>query len=422
MAGMTIPIAPAKSAAALPASTWGVWTSAPHRVLFLPGAVQLVAAIALMAVEIGGRSLALWPVPAWTLPPAWAHGYLLVFGLFPWFIFGFAMTAVPNWTGGRIARRAWLATGLPMIAGVALFHAGLFLSPTLAVAGGFLQVAGWLAGTAALARIALPGPSRDVQAVSIVALLAGGAVLAALYLVALARTDADTVERVAAAGVWLFLLPVFLVVSHRLVPFFSSRVLQGYALYRPAFSLPFLAAACLLHFVLEASGAPQWTWLADAPMAAWVGWLAWRWGLARSFRARLLAMLHVALAVLSAALAFHAIASLAALAGHPGLFGRGPMHLLAVGYFAAMTLGMVSRVSLGHSGRALEADGLTWYGFLAVIGVGGVRALADLAPLAGAPRAWLLAAAAAAWIAVTGAWAARFVPIYLAPRPDGRPG
>jgi uncharacterized protein involved in response to NO len=157
-------------------------------------------------------------------------------------------------------------------------------------------------------------------------------------------------------------------------------------------------------------------------MAAWVGWLAWKWGLTQSFRARLLAMLHVSLVVLSVALAFHAVASMATLAGMPGLFGLGPMHLLGVGYFAAMTLGMVSRVSLGHSGRALEADRLTWYGFLAIIGAGAIRALADFLPLAGIPRTVLLAVSALAWTAVVLAWAARFIPMYLAPRPDGRGG
>ncbi len=50
----------------------------------------------------------------------------------------------------------------------------------------------------------------------------------------------------------------------------------------------------------------------------------------------------------------------------------------AIGYFAAMTVAMVTRVSLGHSGRALEADRLSWFGFLGLIATGAVRALADL--------------------------------------------
>ena len=89
---------------------------------------------------------------------------------------------------------------------------------------------------------------------------------------------------------------------------------------------------------------------------------------------------------------------------------------------AAMTFGMVSRVSLGHSGRALEADSMTWYGFLALIAVGVARAVADFAPLGGTARSALLGLAALAWIAVVAGWAGRFVPIYLAPRSDGREG
>ena len=419
---MTIPISQGGSGPAGRRSRWAVWTCAPHRVLFLPGVLQLVAAMLFMAWDIGGRNLGLWAVPAWPVPPAWAHAWLMLYGLFPWFIFGFGLTAVPNWTGVRPRRAEWLAAGLPMIAGLVLFYAGLFGSRAVLVAGGLVHLAGWLAGTVALTRIVFTAEARDPQGVAIVVLLYVGAIGSGGSILAIALLQADWLALARDAGLWLFLLPVFLVVNHRMIPFFSSRVLSGYALYRPAFSLPFLGAACTAHYLLEGASLGEWTWVADAPMAAWVGWLALKWGLTQSLRARLLAMLHISLSVLAVALAFSAVASLAALAGHPGLFGRGPMHLLTVGYLAAMTFGMVSRVSLGHSGRALEADSMTWYGFLALIAVGVARAAADFAPLGGTARSALLGLAALAWIAVVAGWAARFVPVYLAPRSDGREG
>ena len=409
-------------APAPPASTWTTWTSAPHRVFFLPGAVQLVVSLAFMLWEVAGRSLGLVAPPPWVVPPAWAHAWQLVFATFPWFIFGFGMTAVPNWTGVRVERAEWVRAGLPMIAGVVVTTAGFLLSTTVIAIGGLLHVAGWLSGAVAVLRIVRESPNRDPQAIAVATLLFTGVAAESTFLFASVTFHAEVVRIAGLAGLWLFLLPVFLVVSHRLIPFFSSRVLADYAAYRPAFSMPFLAAGCALHFALEATGLAGWTWIADLPMAAWTGWLAWKWGLAGSFRAKLLAMLHVSLMVLAAAFLLHALASLAALAGQPALFGRGPLHLLSIGYFAAMTLGMVSRVSLGHSGRALEADPGTWYGFLAIIGVGVLRALADLSFMPGEARAWLLAIAAVAWVAVLGRWALRFVPIYLVPRPDGRPG
>jgi uncharacterized protein involved in response to NO len=311
---------------------------------------------------------------------------------------------------------------MPMIAGLSLFSAGLFVSSALVLAGGVLHLAGWFIAAFAIGRVVHAGRWRDPYAAGLVILLASGFACAALFLAGLHLGEGRWIEVAQGAGLWLFLLPVFLLVSHRLIPFFSSRVIDRYGVYKPSFSLPLLLVLCAAHFALEASGLFAWTWLADLPMAAWTGWLAIRWGLVQSFRAKLLAMLHVSLAMLSLGLGLHALASIAALGAHAALFGRGPLHLLAIAYFSAMAIGMVSRVSLGHSGRALEADRVTWYGFLVVIAVGLVRALADFEPLAGAPRAWLIVLCAVAWIAVTGAWAARVVPIYLAPRKDGRPG
>jgi uncharacterized protein involved in response to NO len=192
--------------------------------------------------------------------------------------------------------------------------------------------------------------------------------------------------------------------------------------FRPEWSMPFLVGAAVLHFALELAGARAWLWVADAPMAAWVATLAVKWGLAGSFRARLLVMLHLALVALAVALGLYALDSLATAAGHAGAIGLAPLHALTIGYFAATTVAMVSRVSLGHSGRALEADALTWWAFLGVLATAGVRVVADLWFVPPALRLWLSVAAALLWLAVFVPWAARYLPIYLRPRADGRPG
>lgn len=224
------------------------------------------------------------------------------------------------------------------------------------------------------------------------------------------------------AGVWLFLVPLFLTIEHRLVPFFSSRIIEGYAVFRPQWSLPLLMAAAAVHFALELAGARAWLWLVDAPMAAWVAFLAVKWGLKGSFRARLLVMLHLTLVAGAVALALYALDSLATAAGYAGALGLAPLHALTIGYFAATTVAMVSRVSLGHSGRALAADPLTWWAFLGMLATAGMRTVADLWFMPPALRLWLSVAAAVLWFAVFLAWATRYVPLYLRPRADGRPG
>jgi uncharacterized protein involved in response to NO len=85
-----------------------------------------------------------------------------------------------------------------------------------------------------------------------------------------------------------------------------------------------------------------------------------------------------------------------------------------------MLLAMASRVSLGHSGRPLKADGLTWVLFWLVQASALARMLPDLAAGLGLP--WLYYLAALLWLAAFGAWAWRYAPMYWRPRVDSKPG
>jgi len=396
--------------------------NAPHRFFFLLGVLQAVTVMLWWLADLGGRYAGLYTPIVWSVPPPWAHAFLMTYTVFPFFVFGFLMTAMPNWTGEAMPRRGHLYAGLPMAAGLVLVYVGLATDARIVLVGVASLVGGWLIGTAMLAGMVAANHGRDRFALLLTAIVLVGGLSAAAFGVWLATGEPAFAAVSRHAGVWLFLVPLFLTVEHRLVPFFSSRVIEGYVVFRPHWSLPLLIGAATVHFTLELVAARQWLWLADAPMAAWVGTLALKWGLKGSFRARLVVMLHLALVALAFALALYALASLAAAAGYVAPLGLAPLHTLTIGYFAATTVAMVSRVSLGHSGRALEADALTWWAFLGVLATAGVRAAADLWVVPPAPRLWLSVAAAVLWLAVFIPWAARYVPIYLAPRADGRPG
>lgn len=392
-------------------------TSEPHRLMFFCGALQGVAAFGWWFCDVASRYLGAHAPPAWSVPPMWAHAWLLLYGLFPFFIFGFLMTAGPNWLDApKPSRSAYIPAALAMMGGIMLFFAGLLTSRGVAAAGLWLHFAGVLWGLTALVRLVTRYWNPNARyAFVLFTFLTLGAAGSALFAIAVSSDHYDYASQTLRAGVWSYLLPIFVGVSTRMVPFFSSRILGPSADYRPGWARPFLMISVIVHGVLELNGADQVLWLVDLPLAAVIAHLAWRWGLGRSRDVRLLAVLHVSLAVLACAFLLYGVLSLGVAVGRAASVGLAPLHLLAIGYFTAMTIAMVSRVSLGHSGRLLEADPWTWSCYLGILLAAVLRASSAFA-MGTATGGILMGAASIVALTAFAAWAWRYVPLYLKPR------
>jgi uncharacterized protein involved in response to NO len=178
---------------------------------------------------------------------------------------------------------------------------------------------------------------------------------------------------------------------------------------------------------LDLAPARQIAWLTVVtvgPAAAALAALALRWGLLQSLRGpslRLLAMLHLgfvwaALALLLAA----ADAALVLWTEAPALrLGLAPLHALTMGFLGGLLFAMATRVICGHGGLPVVADRVAWTLFWVLQAAVVLRLVASVWP---AYAAALSAAAAVAWGGVWVAWAARYLPVLMQPRRDGRPG
>ena len=166
---------------------------------------------------------------------------------------------------------------------------------------------------------------------------------------------------------------------------------------------------------------PAWT-LAHGTLQLAVGgvlvWLACVWGLVQSLKNKLLAMLHIGFVWLGLAYLLGGLSQWLAWGYGVGTLGLGALHALTMGCLGSLMLAMVTRVSCGHSGRALVADDLVWGLFWALQVAAGLRLIAAVQ---GAPAA-LTPLAALAWAAVVTAWALRYGNWYGRPRADGKPG
>ena len=179
-----------------------------------------------------------------------------------------------------------------------------------------------------------------------------------------------------------------------------------------------MVGGAYLHGLLEYFSATRWLWLVDGQMA-FIGFtMVWRWGLLQSLRNRLLAMLHLSFVWLAIGYTLSFVQSIAAHAGL-AVLGLGPMHAVSIGFLASIAIAMVTRVTCGHSGRTLAADGVTWSLFLVFQSAAVARVAAEVFP---AYYADFIAFASVIWFACFGVWVWRNAPIYLSPRADGVAG
>jgi uncharacterized protein involved in response to NO len=223
------------------------------------------------------------------------------------------------------------------------------------------------------------------------------------------------------AALWGFLLPVFFAVCHRMVPFFSQGVVMGYVPWRPTWILAAVVGLAWLRLLLGTAGVLNALVVVDVALFVLTAWCAVRWTSFRAGGNPLLWTLYAGYAWLPMAMLLQTLRDGAFVAGGEWALGRAPIHALGMGFFGGLLIAMVTRVTMGHSGRRLAMDRVAFACFLAVQAAAVARVLSEVtaAPLA---IQWLLLGSIALWLAAFAVWGMRHAVIYLTPRIDGRPG
>lgn len=387
--------------------------AAPHRLAFAAGtSVLMLAATWWAALLMAGD--AGWAAPA-GLPGATVHALLMGFGFLPLFFTGFLFTAGPRWLGvpAPDARRLRgpvqaQAAGAILLLGAA-FARDPLLGRVLGAIGMAAIAAGW--GRSVLGFGRLIARSREPDRLHATLVWVAGAFGAALMAIAagsLAAGRPDLVHDTVRVALFAFVGVVCVAVAHRMLPLLDVG--------RPGALLATFVGVMAFEGWVRWAPMPA-TLQAAVEGAAGVGVLALvlRGGILRGLRHRLPAMLHLGFAWLGAALLLAAASHALEAAGRPGL-GLAPLHAYTMGFVGSLLLAMVTRVSAGHSGRAVAADTLAWSAFWVLQGAAIGRIMAEVA---GWPT---LSAAALLWAAALLPWGARHLGWYGRPRIDGRPG
>ncbi len=323
------------------------------------------------------------------LPPMVWHAHEMIFGFAFASVAGFLLTAIPNWTG-RLPLR-----GTPLAALAALWAAGrvaMLLSAKIgALPAALIDLAFPVALIAVVTReIVAGGNWRNLPMVAALSLLAAGSLLVHLHALGISYT-AEIGNRLGIATLSMLIA----LVGGRIVPSFTRNWL---ARVRPKSALPtqgfrFDIAALAITFAALAA----WVAAPDSEATRWLALAAGivlavrlsRWCGLATLREPLLFVLHAGYGWLSFGLLLLGLNGF-----FPVLPASAALHALTVGAVGTMTLAVMTRATLGHSGQPLVAGPGTVAIYLLVT----LSALLRLGvPLAGSSGTALTWAAGAAW-------------------------
>lgn len=391
--------------------------AAPHRLPFLTGSLGLGSAAtwwltALVQIHAGSTTEI-----ASVMPAALLHGPAMIFLGFTPFIFGFLLTVAPRWMGyPDIVWQRYGLVGVVVALGVICAQIGLWTAqPPPLLAGLVILGGGWGLGLLFLVHLLLVNRRDDKppcwHAVSAIAALALG-LLALLYTFSfLITTDLRLLRWANLLAINGFLLPVFLTVAHRMVPFFARMAVTDYRPWRPDWLLAAIWVLLGLRALGEGYGQDTALAFGSAGLALMTTVMAFKWWPRNPAPGLLKVLLW---GFLWAPVGF----ALSALDASGWALGRAPLHALLIGFAGSMLVAMVTRVTQGHSGRPLAMFGLAWAAFAGIQLAAVLRIWAALR----AEDAPILLLAAGAFLLGLAPWLARNALVYSRPRTDARPG
>jgi uncharacterized protein involved in response to NO len=338
---------------------------------------------------------------------AW-HAHEMLYGYAIAVIAGFLLTAVPNWSGQPTP------SGRPLALLLMLWLSARLLLPfvPLWLAAGldllFLPTLAWV-----LRRSLRGGNNRRNDFIPRLLLA-----LASLNLVFyLAQTGWLNINPLRPLEATLGLITVLeVIIAGRVLPMFTRNAVPQVRQQRFEWLERWIALSTLV--VMMANLLPLTGWLlapangllALAHLKRWLGWdplACWRKPLLWVLHAGYLCVVLGLLLAAGAALGW-----LSWVAVH---------HMFAVGALGCLTLGMITRTALGHSGRPLETSNYEALAYAAMLLACCSRVLPLLVPLAGSYFSWMWLAGFF-WCTAFILYLLRYVPILIKARVDGKPG
>lgn len=375
--------------------------SGGYRVFFPLGALAAVSLLSYWILLVTG---VVDYLPSHFSPASW-HQHEMIFGMVIAIIIGFLYTAVPNWTGRPTPTGLPLAAlGLIWLLGrVTVFYgAELPLWLPLIIDGLFLPLA-------TIGIIAALVGSKNKRNYFLPVVLTVFSILNIISHLAVNGWIDFEERRVLLAAV-LFVVFLMNVIGGRIIPNFTKGKYGHIEMTTPAVLLPLSALsifALAMSFLVDAGQMIIGSIAAVAGLTTLLRSLSWKgWKVAHD---PLLFILHLGYFWIPIGFLLIAYSSFTDLfpVSHA-------MHAFTIGAIGSLTLGVMSRASLGHSGLPLNNAPILTIIFISINLAAISRVILPIATQS--TYITILNGAASLWILAYALFLVRFIPIFLQPK------
>ena len=347
-------------------------------------------------------------------PPTLWHAHEMLFGFITCAIAGFMLTAVPSWTGQKgFAGSPLIALAVTWFAARILIGTSTFWPPLLPaiVDLAFLPMLALL--------VMIPLIRSRNRNTPLLAVLASLWLSNLVFHVGLMHHDAPLAHKAIIAGIDITLL-LITVIGGRIVPAFTTSALRQRRIETPLNSSKVLTVASIAVMLCVIVGDILWP---DSQLAGWIAAVAAviqvlkfsQWRPLLTAHQPIVWILHLAYVWLPIGFALKAAALLGGFA-----FSAFWLHALTIGALTTMITAVMTRASLGHTGRPLRVHSITTLAYILLTVATLIRVFGWLVPGVSYPT--VIAFAALFWTASFVLFVGFYGPILLGPRVDGKPG
>jgi uncharacterized protein involved in response to NO len=338
------------------------FSSQPHQPFFVLGAISLIVFTSIIVLH--------FTIVDFTTTMTRLHIYPLIFIVFGTFFLGFLFVVFPKFLmQSEIKQYRYMSIFWLLFTAFIVYTTGIFISDTLIIIGNILIFVAQLFAFITLYKIDKKSTSPNKYDTNwvLISFLAG---ISSNFLFLLSEIQYFSFFANIATyvGFYLFIFLMILTISQKMIPMFTSIKVPSYVKMKSKYIMEIVFIFLIIKVYGLSANSSILNLIADFSLFIFFVYeFIIKWKLPILTTNAIIWILHISLLWIPIGFFVSAVESLNNILHFTTIvFEKSTIHIFAIGYFLSIFIGFASRVILGHSGKAIQADRVTVFIFIAI--------------------------------------------------------